>query len=65
MRDFMLSELYGPVPCEHPGCTDKDAFTIRLTDEENNQLPKKSGSAAVIFIFKNKLGTALCDNHLK
>ena len=62
MRYFTISELWGPVQCEHPGCT-KDTFTIRLTDEENKRLPEQSGPRAIRFIFDNGLGKGVCDKH--
>jgi len=63
MRYFTVSELWGPFPCEFPGCPEKAVFTIRLTDEENARLPEQCGPEAVRFIFANKLGTAVCDSH--
>lgn len=64
MRDFTVSELWGPFACEHPGCTEQEAWTIRLTDEENASLPQQYGPEAVTYIFQNRLGVALCEKHL-
>ena len=64
MRYFTVSELWGPFACEHPGCTEQEAWTIKLTDEENASLPVESGPEAITFILLNKLGVALCEKHL-
>lgn len=63
MRYFTFGELWGPFPCEHPGCTEKKVYTIRLTDEENDSLPEESGPNVAAFIFDNKLGVAVCSEH--
>lgn len=60
-RYFTVSELWGPFPCENKGCDNSVAFTIKLTEEENKSLPEQHGPDAVRFIFKNKLGVAMCD----
>jgi hypothetical protein len=65
MRIFTISELWGPMACEEKGCRECECDSILLTDEENDQLPEKTGPAAVRYIFKNSLGDALCDKHLK
>jgi hypothetical protein len=64
MRVFTVNEVWGPFPCDHPGCK-RDAFTLLLTDEEDQSLPEKTGPEAVRFIFKNKLGVATCEEHEK
>ena len=64
MRIFTFSELWGPFPCEHPGC-ENDAFAVVLSDEENRSLPEAHGSRAAAFILRKKLGTAACDECLK
>ncbi len=67
MRDFMLNELYGPIPCEHKTETvrdcKEDTLIVRLTDEENAKLPEPSGPVATKYILKERLGTALCEKH--
>lgn len=62
MRDFVFSELYGPFKCEHEECG-TNTYMIRLTSDENNQLPAQSGPLAVHHIFSNNLGIALCEEH--
>lgn len=62
MRDFVFGEMYGPFRCEYDDCG-ADTYMIRLTDEENDQLPEQSGPTAVHYIFSHNLGIPLCDNH--
>ena len=62
MRDFHFSELYGPFRCEKDDCQN-NTYMIRLTDDENKQLPEQSGPTAVHHIFRNNLGIALCEHH--
>lgn len=62
MRDFHFSELYGPFKCEYDDC-EEQTFMIRLTNDENKQLPEQSGPVAVRYIFSNNLGIALCEHH--
>ena len=64
-RIFTVSELWGPFPCEMEGCTNHEVFSILLTDEENAKLKESSGPEAVIQIFDEKLGLALCDKHME
>jgi len=63
MRNFTVSELWGPFPCEYPGCKNKECFSILLSSAENKQLPEQSGPEAVKYIFDNKLGIAICERH--
>jgi hypothetical protein len=65
MRLFTVGERWGPLPCEYPNCQRKDALTIVLSDEENNLLPEKTGSAAFRFILSNRLGLVACDEHIR
>lgn len=65
MRLFItFSEFCGPVPCEHKRCRNH-AFTVVLTDAENNSLPEESGPEAVKSVFLKGLGKAVCDECLK
>ncbi|MCK4782154.1 MAG: hypothetical protein KAV87_00275 [Desulfobacteraceae bacterium] len=64
-RVFTVGDLWGPFPCEAEGCTEIECYSIFLTDDENNRLPVDHGPKAVVYIFDNKLGTALCDKCLK
>lgn len=63
MRNFTVGDGWGPFPCEHPGCTKTEVYTIRLTDAESRSLPEDSGPRAAAFIFYNKLGVADCGGH--
>lgn len=63
-RYFTVSELYGPFPCEQKDCNNTEAWTIKLTAEENKSLPEQHGPDAVKHIFKNKLGVTICDECL-
>ena len=75
---FTVGELWGPFPCEEVVDGNKcgiDCFSLVLTDTEVNQmntaLPDEvicgmaRGPEAVRYIFKQKLGKALCDRHLR
>lgn len=67
MRIFNVDKRWGSFVCQHVEndiqC-ENETFTILLTDEENSQLPEKSGTEAEIFIIQNRLGKALCNEHL-
>ena len=66
-RIFTVSELYGPLPCEHKEgdvkC-EKEAFAILLSAEENASLPEDSGPVAVRHILRKGVGIVLCEEHL-
>ncbi len=63
MRQFVVSELWGPLTCEV--CHKNEAYTIVLSNEENKTLPEKYGPIAVRFIFDKKLGVVKCNQCLK
>jgi|WetSurMetagenome_2_1015567.scaffolds.fasta_scaffold1352463_1 hypothetical protein len=61
---FTYNEVYGPFDCETPGCTNDEAWSIIISDEENKLLPQGDRFERSNFVFKNNLGTAICDDCL-
>lgn len=68
MRIYTTGELHGGgdgMKCEHSsGCAER-SWSILLSDAENATLPEQLGHKAILFIFENKLGTVLCDDHME
>jgi len=61
VRNFTVSELWGPYTCESAGCQ-KMTFTVQLTQAENDKLPEEGGPKAVTYMCEKKLGKALCED---
>jgi secreted PhoX family phosphatase len=57
MRYFTVSEAFGPF--KKCACGNESWGTL-LTDEENKRLPVESGSEAVLFIMRHRLGEDMC-----
>ena len=63
VRPFVMGELYagcGGMKCESGDCENR-TFAIWLTADENNGLPEDSGPRAALYILREKVGIALCD----
>jgi len=63
VRPFVMGELFagcGGMKCESGKCENR-TFTIWLTEDENNGLPDDSGHAPALYILREKVGIALCD----
>lgn len=59
---FSYNEVFGPFSCEVDGCG-KEAWHIAVSEDE--QLPDGDRFERSCFIFRNNLGRAVCDEHLK
>lgn len=65
MRIYTTGELFGGsngMKCEDVSGCDNRSWSILLSDIEYESLPP---TGAIGVIFKNKLGTVLCDDHMK
>jgi len=58
---FAVGEMFGPCRCEHDGCEAK-SWIVWMTPEEYNAA-KSQDDHPVSYVFKNRIGKALCDEH--
>ena len=58
---FTYNEVFGPFKCEVDGCG-KESWSIVAVDEE---LPEGDRFDQACHVFRNNLGTAMCDEHIK
>ncbi len=62
MIPFSLGELYGPAKCEHEECDD-NAWFIWMTPEEYTTAKEQKNPT--LYVFENKVGTAMCEKHAR
>ncbi len=55
-------EVFGPMFCEHKNCNIETPH-IYMSQYEYNLAKSQKDIASTNFIFKNKIGKALCDDH--
>ena len=58
-----IGELFGPVVCEHEGCQ-AYAWIIWMTPDEYDTAKKQTERHPVGYVFENRIGLALCNNHV-
>lgn len=64
MREFIIGKSNGTLFCEHLSGCEKKTHTIQMMDSEYEKIPKqKTKRFQKNFIFHNKLGQALCNEH--
>ncbi len=55
-----LGEMFGPQPCERPGCLG-NAWMIWMTREELEKAKGQEEMHPIAYVFKKRIGSALCD----
>jgi len=62
MIPLALGELFGPVKCEHAGCSG-NAWMIWMTKDEHDAAKTQTYEHPVLCVFRRQIGTALCSEH--
>jgi hypothetical protein len=60
-RMFSYNEVFGPFPCEICG---EEAWMIIVSEQEAEELPEGDRFDKSCYVFRNQLGTAICQKDL-